>query len=100
MTEPQFLDRIEQRLNESGTGEMGLLDTIHAVAAIVREARTSGHAPTPAVTDEMAMAGARAMVLLGQDHKDRGEHLPSRLQEARACLKAALTDTSTDRKEP
>lgn len=41
------LDRIEQRLNESGPGTMGLLDTIHDVAAIVREARKSGIAPTP-----------------------------------------------------
>jgi hypothetical protein len=39
-----ILDRIEQRLNESGTGEMGLLDTIHAVAAMVREARTVAQA--------------------------------------------------------
>ena len=35
------LDKIEQRLNESGVGEMGLIDTIHAVAALVREARAS-----------------------------------------------------------
>lgn len=26
-----------QRLNESGTGEMGLLDTIHAVHAILKD---------------------------------------------------------------
>jgi hypothetical protein len=30
------LNKIEQRLNESGTGEMGLIDTIHAVARMVR----------------------------------------------------------------
>jgi hypothetical protein len=35
------LDKIEQRLNESGTGEMGLLDTIHAAAALVRDVRAS-----------------------------------------------------------
>lgn len=29
---------VEQRLNESGTGEMGLLDTIHAVYALVKPA--------------------------------------------------------------
>ena len=38
------LDKIEQRLNESGVGEMGLIDTIHAVAALVREARSIGSA--------------------------------------------------------
>lgn len=32
------LKAVEQRLNESGTGEMGLLDTIHAVYALVKPA--------------------------------------------------------------
>jgi hypothetical protein len=45
------LDRIEQRLNESGTGEMGLLDTIHAVAAIVREARAGLRDPAQAASN-------------------------------------------------
>jgi len=31
----------EQRSNESGTGEIGLLDTVHAVAGIVRAALAS-----------------------------------------------------------
>jgi len=50
------LDKIEQRLNESGTGEMGLLDTIHAVAALVREARrTTPNEPQP-VSNELREA--------------------------------------------
>lgn len=54
-----WLDNIEQRLNESGTGEMGLLDTIHAVAALVRDARASLQPPTavydgPTVTSDTA----------------------------------------------
>ena len=32
------LEDIRQRCNESGTGEMGLLDTIHAVAHMARNA--------------------------------------------------------------
>ena len=32
------LERIEQRANESGTGEMGLLDTIHDMHRYAREA--------------------------------------------------------------
>jgi hypothetical protein len=46
------------------------------------------------VTDEMVMAGAKAMVRLGHDHRARGEPMPTRLQEARACLtaRAALED--------
>jgi hypothetical protein len=56
-----------------------------------------GRATRPTITDEMAAAGAKAMVLLCQDHRDRGGHLPSRLQEALACLNAALSDTSPER---
>lgn len=33
------MDAAMQRLNESGTGEMGLVDTIHAVHQILRAAR-------------------------------------------------------------
>lgn len=33
------IDEALQRLNESGTGEMGLTDTIHATHKILREAR-------------------------------------------------------------
>jgi hypothetical protein len=45
------LDRIEQRLNESGVGTMGLVDTIHAAAALVREARASLQPATPTAGD-------------------------------------------------
>ena len=41
------LDQIEQRLNEKGTGEMGMLDTIHAVAVLVRKARAHLALPRP-----------------------------------------------------
>lgn len=34
-----------QRLNESGTGEMGLLDTIHATHAILRSAVEQSQEP-------------------------------------------------------
>ena len=44
------LDKIEQRLSESGVGEMGLIDTIHAVAAMVREARASSIGSTAQAT--------------------------------------------------
>jgi hypothetical protein len=32
------LETIQQRANESGTGEMGLLDTVHAMHKIARDA--------------------------------------------------------------
>jgi hypothetical protein len=44
-----------------------------------------------AVTSAMVMAGARAMVLLAR----KGETLPSRTEEARACLEAALASDAT-----
>ncbi len=56
-----------------------------------------GPAQQVTVTDEMAMAGAKAMILLGREHRIRGEDLPSRQQEARACLDAALALSSADR---
>jgi hypothetical protein len=63
-------------------------DRIEALEAALRE-------PT-IVTDEMVMAGAKAMVRLGHDHRTRGEPMPTRLQEARACLIAhAALDKDT-----
>lgn len=41
-------------------------------------------------TEDQVMAGARAMVMLGQKFRQQGLELPSRRAEARACLEAAL----------
>jgi hypothetical protein len=38
----------------------------------------------------MATAGAMAMIELGQQHRLDGKSLPSRLDEARVCLKEAF----------
>jgi hypothetical protein len=57
-----------------------IIDDLEALQAALREATI--------VTDEMVMAGAKAMVRLGHDHRTRGEPMPTRLQEARACLTA------------
>jgi hypothetical protein len=63
-------------------------DRIEALEAALREATI--------VTDEMVMAGACAMIRLGQDHQTKGEPMPTRLQEARACLTArAALDKDT-----
>jgi hypothetical protein len=50
-----------------------------------------GVAYAPPITDEMVMAGAKAMVLLGRDNRVKGAELPTRLEEARACLEAAYS---------
>jgi hypothetical protein len=41
-------------------------------------------------TEEQVTAGAMAMVRLCQEHRAKGELMPSRRAEARACLEAAL----------
>jgi hypothetical protein len=42
------------------------------------------------MTDEMIAAGAKAMVQLCQKHQADGKSLPSRIEEARVCIEAAL----------
>jgi hypothetical protein len=42
---------------------------------------------------EMIAAGAKAMVQLCQKHQADGKSLPSRIEEARVCIEAALTST-------
>ncbi|HWW62021.1 MAG TPA: hypothetical protein VN181_11690 [Thermoanaerobaculia bacterium] len=100
------LDKIEQRLNESGTGEMGLLDTIHAVAAIVREARRviPAEPQTVQATDEMVTAGAVGLMQDVKDY-DGGPSFADASEQsraeakamARACLNAALALTRPKR---
>ena len=48
------LKAAEQRLDESGTGEMGLLDTIHAVYAIIKPARLKAEGIAKAEPQERA----------------------------------------------
>jgi hypothetical protein len=65
-----------------------IANRIEALHAALREATI--------VTDEMVMAGACAVVRLAHDHRTRGEPMPTRLQEARACLTAALEKEASE----
>jgi hypothetical protein len=57
------------------------------IAALV--SHLAQHPPSTA-SAEMVMAGAIAMVVLGRTHREASKPTPSRTEEARACLEAAL----------
>jgi hypothetical protein len=67
----EAFNKAEQRLNESGTGEMGLIDTIHAVYAIIRAALAPTREKTPPdePTDHEAMG---AMIYRGKQEARNG----------------------------
>jgi hypothetical protein len=78
-------ERLLQLANDEGTAQ------IHNVA--IKIAALASHPaqhPASAVSAEMVMAGAMAMVALGRTHRKADKPMPSRTEEARACLEAAL----------